>query len=181
MHSAPFHTIVVAVDSTQVSHQAFEKAVGMAKSLDARLLIAHVLSFRDTDSPQPIQSYSTPDTIVVDEAIRQQYQQDWNTYVEHYEALLKQKLEEAKLHGVQAESKQTQGSPGRALCELARQFDADLLIVGSHQRRGVSELMIGSTSNYIMHHAPCSVLVVHPHTASEKADHSATVQEMVSV
>jgi nucleotide-binding universal stress UspA family protein len=105
MRSAPFQAIVVAVDSTQVSHQAFKKAVGMAKALDARLLITHVLSFRDTDSPRPIQSYSTSDTIVIDEAIRRQYQQDWNAYVEHYEALLKQKLEEAQLSGVKAESK----------------------------------------------------------------------------
>lgn len=73
MRSAPFQAIVVAVDSTQVSHQAFKKAVGMAKALDARLIITHVLSFRDTDSPRPIQSYSTPDTIVIDKAIRRQY------------------------------------------------------------------------------------------------------------
>lgn len=42
-----------------------------------------------------------------------------------------------------------------------------LIVVGSHQRRGMAEIMLGSTSNYVMHHAPCSVLVVHPDTKNE--------------
>ena len=185
MSSVPFQTIMVAIDSTEVSHKAFEKAISIAKALDAKLFISHVLSFRDVDSPQPIHSYSTPGTIVIDEAIRQKYQQQWNDYIEHYEALLKQKLEKAQSRGVDAESIQPQGAIGRVLCETARTLDVDLLIVGSHQRRGISELMMGSTSNYIMHHAPCSVLVVHPHTVPqttrEDVDAPASSKEMIGV
>ncbi|MEM6598944.1 MAG: universal stress protein [Cyanobacteria bacterium P01_C01_bin.69] len=185
MRSIPFQTIMVAIDSTEVSHKAFNKAVSIAKALDAKLLITHVLSFRDADSPRPIHSYSTPDTIVIDEAIHQQYQRDWNAYVEHYEALLKQKIEEAQAEGVEAESMQPQGATGRVLCKVARTSEVDLLVVGSHQRRGISELMMGSTSNYIMHHAPCSVLVVHPYTATKTtlndADISVPTRRMVGV
>ncbi|MEL6552530.1 MAG: universal stress protein [Cyanobacteria bacterium J06621_11] len=185
MPSAPFQTIMVAIDSTEVSDKAFEKAVAMAEALDAKLLIIHVLNVRDADHPRPIHSYSTPGTIVIDEAIHQQYQQAWNAYVEHYEALLKQKIEEAQSKGVEAESMQPHGATGRVLCKTARTFGADLLIVGSHQRRGISELMMGSTSNYIMHHAPCSVLVVHPHVAPmttlEYPHISSASKEMVSV
>lgn len=185
MQSAPFQTIMVAVDSTKISQKAFEKAVGIAKALDAKLLITHVLNAQDPDSPQPIHSYSTPETIVIDEAIYQQYQQDWNAYVEHYEALLKQKLEEAQAKGITVESMQPHGHTGRVLCERARTLEVELLIVGSHQRRGISELMMGSTSNYVMHHAPCSVLVVHPHTAPHNtlnnADTAATTQAKVAV
>lgn len=185
MRSAPFQTIMVAIDSAEVSHKAFEKAVAMAKALEAKLLITHVLSFRDAEHPRPSHSYSTPGTIVIDEAIHQQYQREWNAYIEHYEALLKQKVEEAQSSGVEAESMQPHGTTGRVLCESARTFDVDLLIVGSHQRRGISELMMGSTSNYIMHHAPCSVLVVHPQvkpmTTPEDTDTSAASKEMVGV
>ena len=170
MRSVPFQTIMVAIDSAEVSHVAFEKAVAMAEALGARLLVVHVLSFRDPDSPQPIYGYSTPESIAIDEVLQQKYQQEWNSYVEHYEALLKQKLEIAELRGVDAEAMQPHGSPGRVLCEVARAHEVELLIVGSHQRRGISELMMGSTSNYIMHHAPCSVLVVHPHGVHPHTD-----------
>lgn len=185
MPLVPFETIMVAIDSTEMSRKAFEKAVAMAEALDAKLLITHVLSVRDTDYPRPIHSYSTPETIVIDEAIYQQYQREWNAYVEHYEALLEQKTEEAQSRGVEAESIQPHGQTGRVLCETARTFGVDLLVVGSHQRRGISELVMGSTSNYIMHHAPCSVLVVHPHvepmTTREDTDASAASKEMVGV
>ncbi|MEO0646017.1 MAG: universal stress protein [Cyanobacteria bacterium J06650_10] len=183
MRSTPFQTIMVAIDSTEVSHKAFDKAVSIAKALDAKLLITHILGFRDADSPQPIHSYSTPDTIVIDEAIHQQYQRDWNAYVEHYEALLKQKIEEAQAEGVEAKSMQPHGATGLALCKVARTSEVDLLVVGSHQRRGISEMMMGSTSNYIMHHAPCSVLVVHPHTAAKTTleDTLVPVRKMVGV
>ena len=69
MSAAPFQTMMVAIDSTAVSHKAFDKAVAMAKALNAKLIVVHILNARDPESPQPIYSYSTPETIVIDEAI----------------------------------------------------------------------------------------------------------------
>lgn len=46
------------------------------------------------------------------------------------------------------------------ICELARNWNADLIILGRRGRTGLSELLLGSVSNYVLHHAPCSVLTV---------------------
>ena len=52
------------------------------------------------------------------------------------------------------------GSPQRVIVETARKWGADLIVVGSHGYGFWSRLMLGSVSNSVVHHAPCSVLVV---------------------
>ncbi len=48
---------------------------------------------------------------------------------------------------------------GPGLCQHAELFKADLMIVGSHSRHGI-RLLLGSTANYVLHHAVCDVLAV---------------------
>ncbi|MGP1384853.1 MAG: universal stress protein [Thainema sp.] len=44
---------------------------------------------------------------------------------------------------------------------LAKNWGADLIMMGSHGRKGLNEMLLGSASNYVVHHATCSVMVVH--------------------
>ena len=52
------------------------------------------------------------------------------------------------------------GSPQRVIVEQAESWGADLIVIGSHGRGFWSRTMIGSVSDSVVHHAPCSVLVV---------------------
>ncbi len=52
------------------------------------------------------------------------------------------------------------GMPERIIVEAAREWQADLIVVGSHGRGFWGRAMIGSTSDSIIHHSPCPVLVV---------------------
>jgi nucleotide-binding universal stress UspA family protein len=52
------------------------------------------------------------------------------------------------------------GSPGRIIVEIAKEWGCDMIVVGSHGRGFWSRALIGSTSDKLVHHAPCSVLVV---------------------
>lgn len=49
------------------------------------------------------------------------------------------------------------GDPGPVICRAAIGFD--LVVVGGHHRSQISELLLGSTSNYVAHNAPCPVLI----------------------
>lgn len=49
--------------------------------------------------------------------------------------------------------------PSDAICDAARKVDASLIVVGSHARRGMERLLLGSTAEKVVRHAPCSVLV----------------------
>jgi len=51
------------------------------------------------------------------------------------------------------------GDPGQQLVEIAKAWEADLIVVGSHGR-GFWGRLLGSVSDGVTHHAPCSVLVV---------------------
>lgn len=52
------------------------------------------------------------------------------------------------------------GSPERAVIEEAEKWGADLIVVGSHGYGFWERIFLGSVSNAVVHHAPCSVLVV---------------------
>lgn len=52
------------------------------------------------------------------------------------------------------------GSPESRIVETAEQIKADLIILGSHGYNRWERLLLGSVSNSVLHHAPCSVLVV---------------------
>jgi nucleotide-binding universal stress UspA family protein len=57
------------------------------------------------------------------------------------------------------------GSPDSRIVETAEEWNADLIVVGSHGYSRWERLLLGSVSDSVVHHAPCSVLVVR--TAAE--------------
>lgn len=54
------------------------------------------------------------------------------------------------------------GEPAQAIVHEARAWSADLLVLGTHGRRGAARLLLGSVAESVLRHAPCSVLVVPP-------------------
>lgn len=87
--------------------------------------------------------------------------QDWKTYQAQSKELetdssklLKEFAQKAEEAGVTTEFVQEVGNAGPAICELSKAWKADLIVVGSHGRKGLSEMLIGSVSNYVVHHAP---------------------------
>lgn len=52
------------------------------------------------------------------------------------------------------------GSPDSRIVETAEEWRADLIVVGSHGYSRWERLLLGSVSDSVVHHAPCSVLVV---------------------
>jgi nucleotide-binding universal stress UspA family protein len=56
--------------------------------------------------------------------------------------------------------------PRHAIVDCAREWGADLIILGSHGRRGLDRLLLGSVAESVVRHAPCSVEVVRLPTAA---------------
>ena len=87
------------------------------------------------------------------ERLQQELQEskDWlQTYVEQATAI-----------GITTEAKCQVGHPGSLIRDLAKNWNADLIVMGRRGLNSLQEVFLGSVSNYILHHAPCSVLVVH--------------------
>eukprot|EP00271_Cylindrocystis_brebissonii_P003730 TRINITY_DN149_c0_g1_i1.p2 TRINITY_DN149_c0_g1~~TRINITY_DN149_c0_g1_i1.p2 ORF type:complete len:170 (+),score=32.95 TRINITY_DN149_c0_g1_i1:360-869(+) len=61
---------------------------------------------------------------------------------------------------IQVEGDVVFGEPRESICSAVEQLNADLLIMGSHGRGAVKRALLGSVSNYCIHHAKCPVVVV---------------------
>ena len=56
-----------------------------------------------------------------------------------------------------------EGDPRHTIIDCAAQRQCDCIVLGSHGRRGVNRLLLGSVSDAVSRHAHCSVYVVRPH------------------
>ena len=82
--------------------------------------------------------------------------------------------------GIVTECNQYIGEAGRTICDTALSWGADVIIMGRRGRRGLSEFFLGSVSNYVLHHASCSVLVVQSpvnETIDEKVSQTEKIAE----
>ena len=152
--------ILIALDRSQNSRLVFDTAVSLAKTTDAELMLLHILSEKEPDCPiSPAYTYYP----IIEETNYERYQQEYAKYEQHGIEFLKGLTQEATAAGVKTEFTQLAGNPGRMICELANNLSTDLIIVGSRGLKGIKEMFLGSVSNYVTHHAPCSVLIVrHP-------------------
>ncbi|MCX7593842.1 MAG: universal stress protein [Fischerella sp.] len=169
-----FSKILVAIDNSEIGQHVFDEALSLAHKLGARLMLLHVLDPFD-------ESYAGSIALQTDTLYPTFHSQAVNYYMGQWEALKKEGVEflrifynQAKTKGVATEFTQNFGEPGRVICEVARKWNADLIVVGRRGRRGLSEFFLGSVSNYVLHHAPCSVLTVQGLIQTTKAGSQAT-------
>ena len=154
--------ILVAMDESASSQWAFETALEIAQGTNAHLILVHVLDvFTSANSGQPSILFGNGLMEVHDDA-QKDYERQWAQHVHRYDELLQQKQAEAEAIGVTATYLQPQGRPGPAICKVAEMQNIDLVVVGNRDRSNLKELVLGSVSNYLVHHAPCSVTVIHP-------------------
>lgn len=155
-----FNRILVAIDRSEMSQQVFEQALSLAQSTNAALMLQHVLCIDEWENLQLPAYYAPGYLLLDDEPRRETRNQQWQTYENECLEHLRSLAETAQAAGISAEFTLNSGRPGVVICKLAQNWNADLIVTGRRGRSGFSELVLGSVSNYILHHAPCSVLVV---------------------
>jgi nucleotide-binding universal stress UspA family protein len=154
-----FHKIVVALDYSEFSGPILDEAISLAKMMGAQLRLLNVLSLDDRAGYQ-FSVYPEGSYFALNATQFERYREEWIAFKNQSLQLLEADLEAAKAAGVSAELCQLDGSPGRSICEYAKNWDADLILTGRHGRTGINELFLGSVSNYILHHAYCAVLTM---------------------
>lgn len=156
-----FNKILVAIDNTDTGKHVFEEALALAQATGASLMLLHVLSPYEEGHPvlpalSNLVYHPSTQTRTVEV-----YLKELDTYKARELERLRSHVAQAKAFGVEADFTLTIGGPGYAICDLARSWGVDLIVVGHRGRVGLNEVLLGSVSNYVTHHAPCSVLTVH--------------------
>ncbi len=155
-----FKKILVAVENNQIGNLVFDEALALAKATNASLMLVHVMSPYSDRSVNPISMdpYSFYPAMH-SEALTQTLKQ-WDGLKQESIDFLNFLCRSAADEGVTVEFTQNFGDPGRIICEMARNWQAEVIILGRRGRVGLSEFFLGSVSNYVLHHAPCSVLAI---------------------
>ncbi|ALF53884.1 universal stress protein UspA [Nostoc piscinale CENA21] len=155
-----FKKILVAVNNTEIGHHVFEQALSLAKLTNAELMILQVVSpFND--------GVINTSTTEIHSRYTSSQSQNLEYYLGEWDKLKQQGIEfltlltnQAIAKGIAAEFTQELGDPGRMICEVAKNCHVDVIVIGRRGLSGIGELFLGSVSNYVLHHAPCSVLTV---------------------
>lgn len=137
-----YHHIIVGLDLSDESPEVLSKAVALAQACNAQLSMAHVI--------EPITFAYGGDMPVDLSEVQEQLQLKAEQEL--------QRLANQAQFPIQQEHVLI-GQPATELHYLANQQHADLIIVGSHGRKGFA-LLLGSTSNSVLHGATCDVLAV---------------------
>lgn len=158
--------ILVAIDHSAASKQVFDQALSLARINQAKLILLHVLSVEESTSPF-LSSYLVQHKdrcIHVDPRIMLQtnevYDREWSDFKQQGIKLLRSYATKAIATGVNTEFTQITGSPSSTICEFAQSCHADVIVIGRRGHSGLQEILLGSVSNYVVHHAPCSILLV---------------------
>jgi nucleotide-binding universal stress UspA family protein len=150
-----FTRILCPVDFSESSTRALVHGAALARWYEAQLTVLHVVP---TFDPVQVRAELGVPVQFVDPVSREQVVTE-----------LRQLLQRAGYSadaGLVAEA----GDASTTIVDQALAIRADLIVIGTHGRRGFKRLLLGSVAETVLHEAPCPVLTVSPHTAATTAD-----------
>jgi nucleotide-binding universal stress UspA family protein len=88
------------------------------------------------------------------------YEDVEQSFLKAAQEVVERTVTQLAIRGLAIESSVKRGDARQEIVEEAKDWRADLIIVGSHGRTGVQRWLLGSVAEHIVRHAPCSVEVV---------------------
>lgn len=145
-----YRRVLIAVDSSPTSEWALNEAIRLARDQHARLRIIHIIG--DPYAYFAIDG-TPPETIITVE-------QEWR---HTGQTILHRAAKMACQEGVQPEIAllEEDERTSAAIIADAQRWRADLLVLGTHGRHGLSELLLGSVAEEVLRDSAIPVLLVH--------------------
>jgi nucleotide-binding universal stress UspA family protein len=145
----PYKSVVVGTDGSETAELAVRHAARVAAAAKARLVV--VTAYEPHGDVEAKQTLDAPEDLRWRLTDRNQAE----TKARHGRELASG--EGATGVVVQAVA----GQPAEVLLESAKDFNADLIVVGSKGLTSAARFVLGSVASSVGHHAPCDVLIVH--------------------
>lgn len=141
-----FSTILVAIDFSDSSDNAFQAAQLMARQFSARLLIVHVIN-----EPVDLRGFYVPH--ISFDKLEEEIEEGAKKLMETF----------CRQHIVDFDNFETfivPGIPYEAIISKATDETADLIVLGTHGRTGLDHVLFGSTAEKIVRKSPIPVMTV---------------------
>jgi nucleotide-binding universal stress UspA family protein len=153
--------ILIAIGDSSESEEILAAALTLAAKQHGQILLLHVLN---PLTPQGFKTAASPlmggILPIVDDVVIKQYLEEWKKYEHRGMEKLLSYAQKANDIGIKAEILQNFGDSGPMICDAAKNWSADLIVMGRNQKSPLNEFLLGSTSNYVLHNAFCSVMVI---------------------
>jgi len=151
-----YKQIMVGIDGSKYAEDALDKAIEIARTDGAKLVIEHVFDLPETHlrlaGVTNREGTLPPNDLPIPEEITAQYG-----------PLLKRYAEKARLRGVNdvhSEIMPIFGNAGAGLLMYSELKNSDLLIAGSRGLTGLKRALLGSVADYLVRNSECDVLIV---------------------
>jgi nucleotide-binding universal stress UspA family protein len=143
-----YKQILVATDGSDTSSAAVAQSTELARALQARLRIFHAIT-------------TTP--WAIDDVDGRLLQQLIDQLRGTGESIVHEAVRAARAQGVETDSRLIEAlgeEAGRCIVQEAAGWPADLIVCGTHGRRGIRRLLMGSDAEYVVRHSEIPVLLV---------------------
>lgn len=152
-----FKRILVALDNSSKASSVFNFALSEAQPEKSEILLVHFIDWQIQNVPPR----SIANTMYSPELSAEHY--DWNHQLLYREieigkAWLNIFSKKATQLNISCKYECQIGNCSLGICERAKEWSADLIVMGRRGHRNSSEIPLGSVSSYVVHHATCSVL-----------------------
>lgn len=140
-------TIIVPIDFLEHTEQIADYAVYFAKQFGAGLKFTHII-----ESPLILAPYYYPSLRTFTVEVSEHVEEEMQKFIKKYSEICPG-----------CEGKIFRGNIGDSIIEYANVENADLIIIGTHGRKGLSKMWLGSVADRVVKNAPCPTLMCNPY------------------
>ena len=163
------HVLEITLDNSLEAMMVFDSALSIAQPGTSEMLLVHFVDWQMQD----VSPWIGIGTLYDVDLSGERY--DWSREhlkrkVDTINDWLKTMAQKANQLGIKYNYECHIGNCNLGISDRARDWGADVLVIGRRGHRNISEIFLGSVSNYVIHHAPCSVLVAQGSNTSKTAE-----------
>ena len=151
-----FSKILVPLDGSEHSLKALEEAVQIAKKFSGNVTLIHVYSVQPIMMPEPSTMGSLSIPIITGAEV--------SMMIEATKKLGNKILDDGeqsvKTSGIRIEKILVEGHAVEEIVKVANQGNFDLMVIGARGVSHMREMLLGSVTDGVIHHARCPVLVM---------------------
>jgi nucleotide-binding universal stress UspA family protein len=140
--------ILIAIDESKFSQAAVQSVVARPWPPDTEIRVLHVVE---------------PPSLLLGREMTAhdpEFEAVWKALREQAKALVANATEGLRKSGLNVTSALVEGNPKSQIIDVASHWQADLIVLGSHGRKGLDRFLMGSVSEAVFRHARCSVEIV---------------------
>ena len=147
--------ILIALDYNPSAQKIAETGHNLAKAMKARTILLHVISdpaYYSSLNYSPIMGFggfSSVDTVQTDTA------EELKKVAQDYLDKSKQHLRDEKIQTVVKN-----GAIGETILKTATDLKVDIIVMGTHSRRGLEKILVGSVAENVLHHSSIPLLII---------------------